>query len=591
MSDYFKDLNPEQTDAVKAVGNVLITACPGSGKTRVITHKLAFELEKVQGRKRMLVALTYTNRAADEIRRRIERMNMETGNLWSGTIHAFCLEWIIKPYEGYIPETANGFVIADEIESEEIIRALKEKYGVSKYTTIKRIYKLDGTFDTDDVAQIGLIKEYKSIIHGNKKIDFDDILFFSYKLITYYPVIAVRLSNLFELICVDEYQDTQELQYAILAQIVKAQQNKTRLFFVGDVSQAIYGSLGGVAKGVEEIEKQFGGIHIEPMKLTGNYRSTQRIVDYFSNYQIQPGKIVAVSSIAKDIGLISYNKTVNKNQVDEAIAKLIRSALDRKIPPEEICVMAPQWWMILPMGRKLKSLLPDVDFDAFGLSPFRKVRDNSWFKLIRLFLTTPGNSNYMVRHKWAGDVLAVFDDFFPSFLQHIENRKRYLLRRINHFNSDETDSLSYIRECLDYFARELFLPVDAIPLLQEARRIFDESVRKELEKAEFDYAREIKVLRRVFNSKSGVVVSTCHGVKGEEYDTVIAFGLLDGYIPNWGDPDKLASNKLLYVICSRAKRHLYLIAERGHTIKFKDRSPTPILNGVRFSYDPSDLDE
>ena len=590
MSIYFNELNKEQKDAVKAGGNVLITACPGSGKTRVITHKLAFELVRVKGTKRKLISLTFTNRATDEIKRRIERMDIDTDNLWSGTIHSFCLEWIIKPYEGYLSETRNGFAIVDEIESDAIIDKLKEKYGINKFENIKRIYKTDGTFDTNKAIFLPLIIEYKKIIHADKKIDFDDILYFSYKLVKAHPIVPRRLSGLFELICVDEYQDTQELQYAILAEIVKSRKNRTRVFFVGDVSQAIYGSIGGVAKDRKQIAKQFGDIDIQEIKLIGNYRSTQRIVDYYSNFQIQPGKIIAVSSIAAQKGIISYDQQMDKEHVDVTIAELIRSTLKRGIPAEEICIMAPQWWMILPMGRKLKSLLPDVDFDAFGLSPFRKVRENIWFKIVRLFLSTPGNSNYSARYQWAEEVLQAIDNLVPSFLHNVDNRRRYLLRSINHFSSDTSDTRTYISQCFDYFSHELSTELPYRPELIEARRVFDEVLVKELAKDDFEFANDIHVLRRVFNSKTGVVVSTCHGVKGEEYDTVIAFGLLDGYVPNWGDPDHLAANKLLYVICSRAKTHLYLISERGRSTRRGDRVPTAMLNSIRYAYDDPDDD-
>ena len=266
-------------------------------------------------------------------------------------------------------------------------------------------------------------------------------------------------------------------------------------------------------------------------------------------------------------------------------SNLIIETLNKGIPPSEICVMAPQWWMILPMGRKLKSLLPHIDFDAFGLSPFRRIRENIWFKIIRLFLTTPANSNYAIRYQWATELILAIEEFIPSFLNNINNPKRYLLRLINFFKSSETNSLNYINECFKYFVREFSIPVNSNPDLSSRKLIFDTVIANELKKEDFDYATEIGVLKRVFNSKSGVVVSTCHGVKGEEYDTVIAFGLLDGYIPNWNDEDKKASHKLMYVMCSRAKNHLYLISEQGHTTRIGERSPTPVLASVRYSYD------
>ncbi|HEX4963816.1 MAG TPA: 3'-5' exonuclease [Thermoanaerobaculia bacterium] len=104
---------------------------------------------------------------------------------------------------------------------------------------------------------------------------------------------------------------------------------------------------------------------------------------------------------------------------------------------------------------------------------------------------------------------------------------------------------------------------------------------------------DIDSFRRLFKHPSGVVVSTCHGVKGEEYDTVIAFGLLKGYVPNWSviinDTEEEASqreSRLIYVICSRAKRRLHLIAETGRTTqRGRPYETSELLRRVRFNYD------
>lgn len=101
------DLNPEQEAAVLAPGNIFLTACPGSGKTRTLTYKIAYELSRMTSDKQRIVAITYTNRAADEIRDRIESLGVDTQHLWIGTIHAFCLEWILRPY-ARVPTSFRG---------------------------------------------------------------------------------------------------------------------------------------------------------------------------------------------------------------------------------------------------------------------------------------------------------------------------------------------------------------------------------------------------------------------------------------------------------------------------------------------------
>ena len=90
------DLNPQQRQICMDEGNILLTACPGSGKTRTLTYKLAYIVEKNNNSRKLNIAITYTNRAADEIRERLEKMNVEQDKVWVGTIHQFCLKFIIR---------------------------------------------------------------------------------------------------------------------------------------------------------------------------------------------------------------------------------------------------------------------------------------------------------------------------------------------------------------------------------------------------------------------------------------------------------------------------------------------------------------
>ena len=118
------DLNAEQVAAITEPGSVFLVACPGSGKTRALTYKIAVELSKLRNDKAWVVAITYTNRAADEIHERIERLGVDTSQLWIGTIHAFCLEWILRPYAIYHPDLAHGFRVIDSHDTERMFTDL-----------------------------------------------------------------------------------------------------------------------------------------------------------------------------------------------------------------------------------------------------------------------------------------------------------------------------------------------------------------------------------------------------------------------------------------------------------------------------------
>ena len=140
-------LNDEQKVAVQQEGNVLLTACPGSGKTRVIIHKLAYaasQLETVS--KKRIAAVTFTIRASEEIYRRLNALGISTARVWSGTLHSFCLEWILKPYSCYLPELKNGFSIADETYCSDLINELKEKYQLKRIDPVNLRFNRDGSF-------------------------------------------------------------------------------------------------------------------------------------------------------------------------------------------------------------------------------------------------------------------------------------------------------------------------------------------------------------------------------------------------------------------------------------------------------------
>jgi superfamily I DNA/RNA helicase len=579
-------LNEEQKNAVTQKGHVLLTACPGSGKTRVLTYKVAYELEKLTNKKR-IVALTFTNRAADEIKKRIDHLDIDSGKLWAGTIHSFCLEWILNPYCCYLDELKNGFIIADEYKTEELLSNLKESFGIPGWTRLITRLQEDGSFVEKNEQLSEVLIDYHNFLKQEKLIDFDQMLYFSYKILNKLPKVAKTLNNLFHLICVDEYQDTQDLQYRILAKIINAKKDQTFIFFVGDKDQAIYGSLGGVAKTLNEIKSDFGNIEISELKLSGNYRSTQRTIDYYRNYQTANISIESKCDYAESHGEITLNSDISKDNLDEYIASIIKENLNKGIPENEICVLAPQWWLVIPMGRKLKKLLPNVNFDAIGLSPLIKSKENIWFMVARLFLVDPSPNMYFVRNRWANELIQNLDGIGLYLFHDFENRQKLLLKTINSIKSNNEDGLEFLKECFSCFLQLLNIDILNYPNLKLHWDYFFEGSKKRLENPDFDYAKDVNSFKRLFRHNSGVVVNTCHGIKGEEFNTVICFGLLHGYIPNWNE-QKLdsAARKLLYVICSRAKKHLHLISERGRlTQRGREYTMTTQLNDVIFDYD------
>jgi len=332
---------------------------------------------------------------------------------------------------------------------------------------------------------------------------------------------------------------------------------------------------------------------ITHVELTGNYRSTQRIIDYYQQLRPEAPPTKSLASYADEPGLITFqNGTVTKNDLPATIAGLIRKALDAGIPPSEICVLAPHWIHVQALARSLVGLLPDVDFDAPGLSPIHRQRENIWFKIARLFLTTPSPGLFRTRQRWAGEVLRELDDVYGVTVPDSLRTPRQLLRLINATTSAVDDGLDYLRAVFGEFVAALDIDLNFVDALRTAYELFFEKAQSTLDDIGDDALRDSNSFRKLFRHPAGVVVSTCHGVKGEEYETVIAFGLLQGYVPHWNEifssrttADDRAS-KLLFVVCSRAKQRLHLIAECGRfTTKQREYETTPRLAAIDFDYD------
>jgi superfamily I DNA/RNA helicase len=216
-------LSEEQRAAITAKGNIFLLACPGSGKTRTLTYKIAQELTELKSDKQFIIAITYTHRAADEIHERIERLGIDTGQLWIGTIHSFCLEWILKPYSIYHSKLRHGFAVIDPYDKDVLIAELCRSYRGfiqprdCEFYFLKDRCVLTCKEKSKHETLQKLLREYFGTLAKNRQIDFELILFYAHQLVEREPRIGTVLSNLFVRILIDEYQDTKEIQYSIVA--------------------------------------------------------------------------------------------------------------------------------------------------------------------------------------------------------------------------------------------------------------------------------------------------------------------------------------------------------------------------------------
>lgn len=582
------DLNTEQVEAISEPENVFLVACPGSGKTRTLTYKIAYELSRLESEKHWIIAITYTNRAASEIQDRIENLGVSTDQLWIGTIHSFCLEWIIKPYGIYHEKLKNGYRIVNSHDTETILTELCSQCPppkISYYDCAAHFYTSAGiNISCTDNRRPNIdatLAKYKRGLELNSQIDFELILWYSYELITQNPSISGLLSKIFSYILIDEYQDTREIQYQIISAIFDAGYGGTKAFVVGDPNQSIFTSLGGYAIPVADLSRM-SGLTFKQMVLSINYRSSQLLVDFYSDFKVHPSAAISESEHKNYGSLISYNQLISREDLTHEIARLIRINIDRyDISPPEICVIGPWWIHLAALTRGLVNALPDYRFNGPGLTPFVRDVENFWYRLARIVLTKPSPKVYVKKLRWAKELIETLSDAGADVS--LLNAKD-LLRIINDVEITEQDGLTFLSKFFDDVFSRIAIDASNFTTLVEHRIAFFDSAQARIARIQnegINYAGGVDTFYRAFEDRDGITISTIHGVKGAEFDVVIAFALLNDVVPHFSDINKSDSaKKLLYVISSRARKHLHLISETGRN----QRNPTPELQQLNHSY-------
>ncbi len=474
----------------------------------------------------------------------------------------------------YHERLRKGYHIIDEYVTKQYIEEIKDE--------LRMDIGYNNPFEYPEI-----LEKYQKKLLDEKEIDFNDILSISFDLVSDKKFIAENIAGIIRMILVDEYQDTNELQYKILSSIVKADK-KIQVTFVGDTDQAIYGGLGGVAKTYDELQKEFG-IRFQERELSGCYRTTQRIVDYYSNFQLKSMKIQAVSDIKAEMGCLVYDNTINKSELFEKIACIVKDELSKGIPDNEICIIAPQWGLLFPLSKKMKELLPNVKFDAPDITPIKYDPMNIFYLISKLLFTESGQ-RIQLRKRVANEIIEILREEYKICLsEKIDTYK--VLKVINSIPKSDENGIIYLQDAIIKFMIEIGIDLSIEAHLYKAYENFMARVKDRVKNNHL--STDIDVFKQCFKEKEGVVINTFHGVKGEEYTTVIAFGILNGYIPHWDtiinksqEYRENETKKLLYVVCSRAKKNLYLFSEQGRvTQRGAPLTPTEEVVSIDYEYD------
>lgn len=290
MTDTMQGLNKEQLDAVQTInGPMLILAGAGSGKTKVLTCRIAHLLQ--QGvRPYRILAITFTNKAAAEMRERVDRMaGAAARDVWLFTFHAFCarlLRYELENLSGY----ANNFAIYDTSDSKNLIKQVLKEMNldekrfplpaiISHISNAKNALLLPDAYAREASGyyeqQVAKIYDaYQKKLQANNAVDFDDLLLLALRLLQENPAVREKYQRKFDYLMVDEYQDTNHAQYLLTKLLAAGHRN---ICVVGDADQSIYGWRGADIQNILDFEKDYPDAKL--VKLEQNYRSTQVILD------------------------------------------------------------------------------------------------------------------------------------------------------------------------------------------------------------------------------------------------------------------------------------------------------------------------
>lgn len=287
----YDTLNKEQKEAVlQTEGPVLLLAGAGSGKTRCLTHRIAYLIDEMGVKPWNILAITFTNKAAGEMRERVDSLvGYGADQVWVSTFHSLCVRILRRHIDrlGY----ENGFTIYDTDDQKSVMKGIckrmcidtkmfKERALLSAISSAKdnlvsvREYELDAANDFNKVVYAKVYREYQETLKKNNALDFDDIIVKTVELFQSCPEILDNYQERFQYVMVDEYQDTNTAQFELIKLLAQKYRN---LCVVGDDDQSIYKFRGANIRNILDFEKYFPEAVV--IKLEQNYRSTQNILD------------------------------------------------------------------------------------------------------------------------------------------------------------------------------------------------------------------------------------------------------------------------------------------------------------------------
>lgn len=597
------ELNDEQRQAALHQGNVVLTAGPGSGKTRTVVARATYLLESQISPFRGLACITYTNAAADEIRRRVARLGAQTGRrLVCSTLHSFCLNEILRRYSALTnfpvlepPEVLGERSQADLLQwcfDELRIADLQARFRLPVSTKIRRVIACGEDLRQFDAREVAAAELYEEQLSLRNEIDYESMVTRALQAVRSDEHVRDLLHARFPHVLVDEYQDLGGVLHELVVALVD--QAGISVFAVGDADQSVFGFTGADPRYLNSLQRRDD---FADLPLSINYRSGQRIIAAAeAALGIPHGRVARDNASPGEIIPVSVDGGLDTHAA--AAVEIINESLAQGIRLDRIAVLYPS------RGPVLDSILSELSAQAI---PFIHERDE------RL---PPGTLSEFVQ-RCASRSLA---DYYLQTLSADE------LEKLDHFTG--APSVMNLKRTLGRLRDESGLErprlrFELVRRLQAALAPRESPYRPDFSAMEWlenvavslDFSEiaarhplrdnrsaianllaiaqadelELHDLARFIGVVGKATVTTYHGAKGREFHTVILPGLLSGILPRrvddrgvWRDPDPVElaeQRRTFYVAITRAEERVHLIVGPGYFTR----------NGYWWEKGPSDF--
>jgi DNA helicase-2/ATP-dependent DNA helicase PcrA len=597
-------LNPQQRQAVLATeGPVLVLAGAGSGKTRVLTERIAYLIREKGISPERILAFTFTNKAAGEMRARVEKLlGRRELPFWIGTFHATGLK-ILRREASHLGFKPN-FAIYDEDDSARLIKdVVKEKgWGLDenpvnvvrdrisrwKCGLVTPDEALERAGDPNDVRHAEIYRGYVAGLRASNALDFDDLIARVVELFTAHPKVKERYARQFQYVLVDEFQDTNTIQMLMIDAIASQHKN---LFVVGDDDQAIYGWRGATVDNILQFDRVYAGTVV--IKLEENYRSTNAILDaanrLIEHNKGRKGKSLWSSKGAGEKGKLFFVEDEEEEgaAVRETIIDLLRAGYRRS----EIAVL----YRTHAQSRAIENALRTggMPYQIIGGVRFyerREIRDLLGY--LKLVNNPSDNVNFKrvvnVPRRKIGDVtLAKVEKAAGDSSLLVALRDKRLLTELPRGLRERVEEFSNLVTSLQLKAREGTAHDVLLAVIEKTH--YRDHLKEDPKTAEtrLENIEELLVETERFSSSAPdpklsaflenialmsdvdtlkgeeqVALMTLHNAKGLEYRAIIITGLEEGLLPHYSSfdtPHELEEERrLFYVGITRAKERLFM---------------------------------